>query len=253
MRSRCCSARPSSCWRPSRSARCGSTCRTSPRTTRTCSRRPSLVGLPDQQGGRRPPRPAGVHQPGPARAGAAHRADGRCTPAARQASALELELRAPGYRGTGRFAGYQPGGVVGVEAAVSPAPPRDADGVAVRAQHRPHERRARRHRRAGVGLAAGHRRSTASRAGDVDPAITFLGGPPQSMISRAGTILGRASDFTGGFVPLWLLWPLAIALRARRAAGAGLGALPLARARVRRRARDGASPRRAPPRGGWCS
>jgi hypothetical protein len=47
-------------------------------------------------------------------------------------------------------------------------------------------------------------------AGDVDPAITFLGGPPQSMISRAGTILGRASDFTGGFVPLWLLWPLAL-------------------------------------------
>ncbi len=31
------------------------------------------------------------------------------------------------------------------------------------------------------------------------------------MISRAGTILGRASgDFTGGFVPLWLLWPLTL-------------------------------------------
>ena len=32
------------------------------------------------------------------------------------------------------------------------------------------------------------------------------------MISRAGTILGRASDFTGGYVPLWLLWPLSVLL-----------------------------------------
>ena len=72
--------------------------------------------------------------------------------------------------------------------------------------------------------------------GEVDPAITFLAGPPQSIISRAGTILGRASDFTGGFVPLWLLWPLTIAVRARRPAGPGMGALQLARAR-------GATPR----------
>ena len=126
-----------------------------------------------------------------------------------QASPLELELRAPGYRGTGRFAGYQAGSAVNVEAAVSPAPPRNADGTLC----------VRNTGRRAVGLVGTDEPLSTTLpatvldgkpAGDVDPAITFLGGPPQSMISRAGTILGRASDFTGGFVPLWLLWPLAL-------------------------------------------
>jgi hypothetical protein len=126
-----------------------------------------------------------------------------------QASPLELELRAPGYRGTGRFAGYQAGGAANAEAAVSPAPPRDADGTLCVRNTGPRA----------VGLVGTDEPLSSSLpataldgkpAGDVDPAITFLGGPPQSMISRAGTILGRASDFTGGFVPLWLLWPLAL-------------------------------------------
>jgi hypothetical protein len=125
-------------------------------------------------------------------------------------SPLELELRSPGYRGTGRFAGFAPGAVVGVEAAVSPAPPTNTDGVLC-------VRNAGRH---AVGLVGTDEPVSASLpataldgkpTGNVDPAITFLGGPRQSLISRAGTILGRASDFTGGFVPLWLLWPLAIA------------------------------------------
>jgi hypothetical protein len=125
-------------------------------------------------------------------------------------SPLELELRSPGYRGTGRFAGYAPGAVVGVAAAASPAPPTNVDGVLC-------VRNTGRH---AVGLVGTDEPVSASLpatkldgkpTGSVDPAITFLGGPPQSMISRAGTILGRASDFTGGFVPLWLLWPLAIA------------------------------------------
>jgi hypothetical protein len=127
-----------------------------------------------------------------------------------QASPLEIELRGPGYRGTGRFAGYQPGGAVNVEAAVSPAPPGDADGTLC----------VRNAGRRAVGLVGTDEPLSATLpataldgkpTGDVDPAITFLGGPPQSIISRAGTILGRASDLTGGFVPLWLLWPLAIA------------------------------------------
>jgi hypothetical protein len=126
------------------------------------------------------------------------------------ASALELELRAPGYRGAGRFAGYPAGGVIGVEAAVSPAPPRDADGTLCVRNPGGHS----------VGLVGTDEPVSVSLpstmldgkpAGAVDPAITFIGGPPQSMLSRAGTILGRASDFTGGFVPLWLLWPLALA------------------------------------------
>ena len=127
-----------------------------------------------------------------------------------QASPLELEVRGPGYRGTGRFAGYQPGGAVNVEAAVSPAPPGNADGTLC----------VRNAGRRAVGLVGTDEPVSATLpatavdgkpVGAVDPAITFLGGPPQSMISRAGTILGRASDFTGGFVPLWLLWPLALA------------------------------------------
>jgi hypothetical protein len=127
-----------------------------------------------------------------------------------QSSALELELRATGYRGTGRFAGYASGAVVGAEAAVSPKPPRDVDGVLCLRNTGTHS----------VGLVGTDEPITLAlpattvdgkKAGEIDPAITFLGGPPRSMISHPGTILGRASDLTGGFVPLWLLWPLAIA------------------------------------------
>jgi hypothetical protein len=127
----------------------------------------------------------------------------------KQASPLELELRAPGYRGTGRFAGYQTGGAANAQAAVSPTPPRDADGTLC----------VRNAGRRAVGLVGTDEPLSTTLpatvldgkpAGNVDPAITFLGGPPQSMISRAGTILGRASVFTGGFVPLWLLWPLTL-------------------------------------------
>jgi hypothetical protein len=123
---------------------------------------------------------------------------------------LDLELRGPSYRGSGRFTGYPSGGVVGVETAVSPAPPANADGVLCLRNKGRHA----------VGLVGTDEPFSVSLpatsldgkpAGAVDPAITFLGGPPQPMIDRAGTILGRASDFTGGFVPLWLLWPLVIA------------------------------------------
>jgi hypothetical protein len=128
-----------------------------------------------------------------------------------QASPLEVELRAPGYRGTGRFTGYRAGGAVSVEAAVSPAPPRDVDGTLC----------LRNAGRRAVGLVGTDEPLSVTLpattidgkpAGEVDPAITFLGGPPQSMMSRAGTILARASNFTGGYVPLWLLWPLAVLL-----------------------------------------
>jgi hypothetical protein len=126
-----------------------------------------------------------------------------------ESSALDLELTGPGYKGTGRFAGYPSGNAVAVEAAVSPAPPADADGVLCVRNSGTHS----------VGLVGTDEPISASLPAtsvddkpvpEIDPAITFLGGRPASMISRAGTILGRASDFTGGFVPLWLLWPLAL-------------------------------------------
>jgi len=129
-----------------------------------------------------------------------------------QASPLQIELRGAGYRGTGRFAGYRPGAATTVDSAVSPAPPSDADGVLC----------LRNAGRRAVGLVGTDEPLSATLpattidgkpAGAVDPAITFLGAPPQqSIISRAGTILGRASDLTGGFVPLWLLWPLTLLL-----------------------------------------
>ena len=129
-----------------------------------------------------------------------------------QASPLQVELRGAGYRGTGRFAGYRPGPAMDVESAVSPAPPSDADGVLC----------LRNTGRRAVGLVGTDEPLSATLpattidgkpAGAVDPAITFLGAPPkQPIISRAGTILGRASDLTGGFVPLWLLWPLTLLL-----------------------------------------
>jgi hypothetical protein len=127
-----------------------------------------------------------------------------------QASPLELELRGPGYRGSGRFTGYDPGRAVGVLADVSPAPPANVDGTLC----------LRNAGRRAVGLVGTAEPVSISLpattldgkpAGDTDPQITFLDGPPRTMLSRAGTILGRASDLTGGYVPLWLLWPLSIA------------------------------------------
>jgi hypothetical protein len=122
---------------------------------------------------------------------------------------VDVELRGPGYRGMGRFDGYAPGGNATVQADVQPAPPADADGVLC----------LRNAGRRAVGLVGTDEPISQSLpataidgkpAGLVDPAITFLDGPPASILGRAGTILGRASDFTGGVVPLWLLWPLTV-------------------------------------------
>ena len=54
-----------------------------------------------------------------------------------QASPLELELRAPGYRGTGRFIGYPAGGEVGRRSRGLPSPAARRGRHAVPAQHRP--------------------------------------------------------------------------------------------------------------------
>jgi hypothetical protein len=128
-----------------------------------------------------------------------------------QAAQLELELRGPGYRATGRFAGYPAGRQVPAIADVSPAPPSDADGSLC----------LRNTGRRSVGLVGTDDGFSASLPGTmvdgqppgaVDPALEFLDGPPRSLLSQAGAVLGRASDFTGGVVPLWLLWPLTVLL-----------------------------------------
>ena len=128
-----------------------------------------------------------------------------------EASPLRFELRGPGYRGTGRFAGYTPGTRVPVAADVTPSPPKAVDGTLC----------LRNTGRRSVGLVGTDEGFSASlpgtsvdgtSAGAVDPALAFLDGPPRSLLSQAGTVLGRASDFTGGVVPLWLLWPLTVLL-----------------------------------------
>jgi hypothetical protein len=45
-----------------------------------------------------------------------------------------------------------------------------------------------------------------------DVALTLLEARPRSLLDRAGEILERASAFTGGVMPTWLLWPLAVLL-----------------------------------------
>jgi hypothetical protein len=125
------------------------------------------------------------------------------------ASPLEFELTGPGYRATGRFAGYTPGARVPVIADVAPPPTSITDGTLC----------LRNTGRRSVGLVGTDEGFSASlpgtvvdgkSAGAIDPALAFLDGPPRSLLSQAGLVLGRASDFTGGVVPLWLLWPLTV-------------------------------------------
>jgi hypothetical protein len=42
--------------------------------------------------------------------------------------------------------------------------------------------------------------------------LALLEGRQRSIVSRLGTITQRASDFTGGLMPAWLLWPLVVVL-----------------------------------------
>jgi hypothetical protein len=125
------------------------------------------------------------------------------------AAPLALELRGPGYVGRGRFVGYPAGGPVTAVAALDRPPPAAADG----------ELCLRNEGRRAVGLVGTDEPVSLSLpatavdgkpVGEIDPAITFLDGPPASLLDRFGTVLGRASDFTGGAMPLWLLWPLAV-------------------------------------------
>ena len=120
---------PSSCWRRSRSARCGSTCRTSPRTTRTSSRlrRSSASSRSKQIVVRR--RAAGLHQPGAVGARACAPCGWCSRPAARRPRRCSSSCARRGTAAPGASPAIRPGPAMDVEAAVSPAPPRDADGT----------------------------------------------------------------------------------------------------------------------------
>lgn len=124
---------------------------------------------------------------------------------------LSFALRAPGYVGRGRFAAYPAGATVPVIAPVRPTPALTADGTLC----------VRNEGRRTVGLVGTDEPQTVSLPatsvdgkppGPVDPAVTFLNNGPRSVVDLAGTIIGRASDFTGGAAPAWLLWPLVLLL-----------------------------------------
>lgn len=134
---------------------------------------------------------------------------------------LSFALRGRGYAARGRFAGYPAGGPAPVIAPVSPAPPAAFDGtLCVRNEGR--------HSVGLVGtdepnsLTLPSTRVDGGAESPVDPAVTFLDGPDASILSRAGTVIGRVSDFTGGVMPVWLLWPLALLIVVGVPAGTAL-------------------------------
>lgn len=139
---------------------------------------------------------------------------------------LSFVLSGHGYTGRGRFTTYAPGSPTPVEAPVSSPPPAAFDGqLCVRNEGR--------HSVGLVGTDEPDSLTLPSTSvdgqapGPVDPAVTFYGGPDASLLSRAGTVIGRVSDFTGGVMPPWLLWPLAllivIGVPAGTAVALGLG------------------------------
>jgi hypothetical protein len=128
---------------------------------------------------------------------------------ATRAVPLSFVLRGRGYTARGRFTGYPAGGQTPVIAPVNPAPPAAFDGqLCVRNEGR--------HSVGLVGTDEPDSLTLPSTSvdgqapGPVDPAVTFYGGPDASLLSRTGTVIGRVSDFTGGVMPVWLLWPLAL-------------------------------------------
>ena len=116
--------------------------------------------------------------------------------------------RSGGYRATGRFAGYAPGGASVAMARLSQAPPQAADG-----QLCLHNTG---HRAIGL-VGTGEPESVTlpvtyvgdKPPGEIDPAITFISPPQRSLVQQAGTILDRAGLFTG-VIAGWLMWPLAV-------------------------------------------
>jgi hypothetical protein len=123
---------------------------------------------------------------------------------------------AGGYRSRIRAASYPVGPASGVDVPIRP-PARDVVGrVCVR--------NAGRRRIALIGTTetrslTGATTTVDGRRRRADVALTLLEATPRSLLDRAGKVLDRASAFTGGLAPTWLLWPLTVLL----AAGVPLG------------------------------
>jgi len=128
----------------------------------------------------------------------------------RRAPVVGVTLTAPGYRATGRFEGYAPGGATPAVASLSKAPPGPAAG----------ELCVRNTGQRAIGLVGSNEPASMTlpvtyighrSAGEIDPAITLYSGEDRSLLQQAGTILDRAAGFTG-VVPGWMMWPLALLL-----------------------------------------
>jgi hypothetical protein len=127
----------------------------------------------------------------------------------RGGSSLAVEARGAGWIGRGAVASYVPKRTVAAEAVLSPPPPRSLDGSLCILNEGPGtvnlvstgELRS---------LVLAETRVDGRLKADQDLALTLLEERPASMLSRMGAVLGHASDFTGGFVPMWLLWPLTV-------------------------------------------
>ena len=178
----------------------------------------------------------------------------------RRAPVVDVTISQPGYVARARFRDYAVGVTTPVEADLASAAP-GAGRQAVLAQPRPRA----------VWLVGTSEAESVSLpvtsvdgklAADIDPAITFLTGERTSLVQRLGTIMDRASDFTG-VLPIWLLWPLALLFVLGLPIGAAAALLladradPISAAPSAPRARTlpgpHAGPGRAPPRRGRAS
>lgn len=143
-----------------------------------------------------------------------------------RAAPLAIALTAPGYRSRTTATGYDPGDATKVTVPVRPRPARAVDGTLC-------VRNAGRRAIGLVGTAAPQSVTLPATSVDggpedpADPTVTFLKDPSSSsLLDRRTTIVQRASDFTGGLAPTWLVWLLALALLAGTPLAVG-GALAL--------------------------
>ena len=127
----------------------------------------------------------------------------------RRAPRLRITAVAPGYRAGGEASGYPPQTDAPVQVFI-PAAPRTVTGTLC-VTPLGHE---------GIELVGTSEPRSLAYAetivdgkpaqGGVDVAVTLLEAKRASLLGRAGEILDRASDFTGGWAPVWLLWPLLV-------------------------------------------
>lgn len=126
----------------------------------------------------------------------------------KSASPLDITLHGASYSATARFAGYPAGHDALTTARLSSAPTTTGDGELCLVNRG-------RHAVALVGTSEGSSltlpvtKLDGKPVVDVDPALTFLTGKRQNILSEASTVMGRIAGFTG-VIPMWLLWPLAL-------------------------------------------